>query len=174
MNGFEWRWVAAGIGWGSLVGAATGTLIGWVVLFTAVGPSDTSVAEQIAGVLIGLLYMAFYGSLLGFIPGFGCGLVLGLLLSVLVGRQRVEARAVRSTTVTTVVLVPTLAALAIFLMDWYAPELREPWLWLALVIPTVLAVPALRWTARRIVRGRDVREREWPSGTGPDEASVRG
>ena len=68
MNGFEWRWVAAGIGWGTLVGAATGTLIGWVVLFTAVGPSDTSVAEQIAGALIGLLYMAFYGSLLGSSP----------------------------------------------------------------------------------------------------------
>lgn len=167
MNGFEWRWIAAGIGWGSVVGAATGTVIGWLLVLTVVGPSDTGLLEQVAGVLLGMFFMAFYGSLLGLLPGCVSGLVLGLLLSVVVGRERYEPRAVRVTTVVAVILVPSLAALAVFLMGWYDSELRDPWLWLVLAIPTFLAVPSLRWTARRIVRGRVVRERAVADITGP-------
>lgn len=151
---FEWRYVAAGLGWGVAVGMGTGILLGWTLLATA-APSDLITApslESVAGFLLGMLHVGFYGALIGLIPGSMAGVVIGCVLSVLVGRQPNARRAVRRTSVVTLLLVPSLGFAGLWLMGWYEEDFRDPWLWLALGYPTLLGVPAMSWTARRLAR----------------------
>ncbi|USQ80879.1 hypothetical protein NF556_04300 [Ornithinimicrobium faecis] len=154
MNGFEWRHIAAGLGWGTGVGMGTGILLGWTILAWGGGAdavSDPSL-RALGGLVVGMLWMAFYGALIGVIPGSIAGTLIGIVLSVLVGRQPDERPAMRTTVIATLILIPGLATIAIWLLGWYVEDLRSPWFWLAIGYPTLLGVPAMRWSASRIAR----------------------
>lgn len=152
---FEWRYVAAGLGWGVAVGVATGVLLTWFVLAAAAAsqePASAPSLSTVSGFLAGALSFAVYGAMLGLIPGSAAGFVIGCVLSVLVGRQGDARRAALETSLLTLVLVPILGYFRLALMDWTIKDLDDPWFWLTLGLPTLLGVPAMRWSAVRIAR----------------------
>lgn len=84
---FEWRYLAAGTGWGALVGIVTGVgLALWVVI-------DAVVVDGAGAAALGLLAMgtfvgAMWGGLLGFVAGVPAGLAAALVLPHLRGWAR--------------------------------------------------------------------------------------
>ena len=152
MNGFEWRYVAAGLGWGLAVGPVSGLLLAWLLMFFG-GPELGVDSASFGEILLAMFWLGLYGTFFGLFPGVVGGTVVGLVLSVLVGRTQEESRAVALTAITAVILTPLLALAGLRVMGWDTfTSVWNSWLWLALALPTVLATLALCWTARGLAR----------------------
>lgn len=145
-NGFEWRYIAGGLGLGIAVGVLTGVLLAWGLLFTS--ERDLSVITLI----VAAVWATFAGAVFGLVPGALGGIVLGLVLSILVGRQPRQGPAVLVTAATCLLLVPFLAAGGLLAMRWSPAGTDDPWFWAATALPSVLALGSMCWLASHLAR----------------------
>lgn len=146
MNGFEWRYIAGGLGLGIAVGVVTGVLLAWGLLFT----NDSNLSTL--ALILAAIWAAFLGAVFGLVPGAVGGILIGLVLSLAVGRQRRQRRAVLITAAVCLVTVPFLAAGGLLAMRWNATGTDDPWFWAATALPSVLALGSMCWLASHLAR----------------------
>ena len=170
VNGFEWRYAAAGLGWGLAVGLASGVLVGCALVLVDASLTPSRSAGEL---LAGMFWASVIGAHFGVIGGSVSGALVGLVLSVLVGRQPRESLAVWLTSTVCVVVSPVLTWASLRVMgfgfaDLGMHSLWDPWLWIVLGTPAALSALAMGWTARRLARRNAALARS------PQEPLVRG
>lgn len=146
MNGFEWRYIAGGLGLGIAVGVASGALLAWALLFTTESGLSTG------ALILGTVWAGFLGAVFGLVPGAVGGIIIGLVLSVAVGRQPRQGRAVLITAAVCLVLVPFLAAGGLLAMRFTTTDTGDAWFWTATALPSVLALGSMCWLASHLAR----------------------
>lgn len=140
---FEWRYAAAGLGWGALVGAATGVLLALIMAFGSLASEGGRLLHWLSWPLLLTIVGALWGAVLGGVIGAVSGLVSAALLP--------HARSERSRWWIAFV-VPAVVALAVLLalQAWDRAQgvvnagPAQPW-----VVVNLLPVLALGWLMAR-------------------------
>lgn len=120
---FEWRYAAAGLGWGAAVGVATGVVAALVAVVAALVDGVTGAVDGFTGATF-LLLLPFLGAVYGVVPGAVVGVVVGLACAVVlpqIGEERRARRGAAGVSVAVGLPAMVLALVAASGGTWPAP-----------------------------------------------------